>query len=414
MASTHDMVRPGSDLDLYYYDAETSKKQAFPTTFDTKFVQQFQNTAGGSSVFTIPPQNGMTDIVCSFSYYNSGSSPGAIALPRAWAYALIDRVSFRYGGSSQYFMSGDQILQNAVRAQPSGSSADAVLTLGGNYATGTDLVGYINGSVVLTLPHNVPSGCGKKNPFPLDLLTQQCQVTIELKNPASIFTNQTGSALPAWTASLNTANFQVAQLMLNNQGDALARRVDMSVNAYAFPALFTQQVNRIALASSAVSQSTTLTGFRSGEVVAIHFWLTRGADTSSSTTGYNPFRWYLPSALQVTYAGQVYCRFAQGNSPLWNLINGAKPPAVNNVVVVGASSAVSATSELSQWVEAPFAQPLVDEDSHNILIHGKSITNGIVNIDITTPSAQSDWVLNVSYIYNTTILFSQGTCDLVF
>jgi hypothetical protein len=33
---------------------------------------------------------------------------------------------------------------------------------------------------------------------------------------------------------------------------------------------------------------------------------------------------------------------------------------------------------------------------------------------VTAPSAQSDWVLNVSYIYNTTLLFSQGTCDYVF
>ena len=42
------------------------------------------------------------------------------------------------------------------------------------------------------------------------------------------------------------------------------------------------------------------------------------------------------------------------------------------------------------------------------------ITNGIVNLQVTTPSAQSDWVLNVSYLYNTTLLFSQGTCDYVF
>ncbi len=42
------------------------------------------------------------------------------------------------------------------------------------------------------------------------------------------------------------------------------------------------------------------------------------------------------------------------------------------------------------------------------------ITNGIVNLQVQTPSAQSDWVLNVSYLYNTTLLFSQGTCDYVF
>ena len=411
---THELIRPGSSVDLYYYDADTSKRQAFPTTFNTRYVQNFQNLAGGSQTFTIPPTNGVSDVVVSMSYTAGSSTPGALAIPRAWGYALINRVSFRYGGSSQYFMTGDQLLQNALRAQPSQSAGDSILTLGGNYATGAQLVNQQTALVVLTLPHNLPSGVGKKNPFPSDLLTQQIQITVELNAPNSIFTNQTGSALPAWTNALTAGSFQVAQLMLNNQGDCLARRNDMSVSAYAFPADFTQQVVRVPLQSSATSQSVVLTGFRAGSLKSIQFWLTRGADTSSLTAGYNPFRWYLPSSLQVTYAGQVYSRFDNGSSALWGLINGSKQPANNNTVIAGAGSAITTSSELMNWVDAPFAQPLVDEDAHNILINGMAITNGIVNVDITTPSAQSDWVLNCSYVYNTTILFSQGTCDLIF
>jgi hypothetical protein len=65
-------------------------------------------------------------------------------------------------------------------------------------------------------------------------------------------------------------------------------------------------------------------------------------------------------------------------------------------------------------VELPFAQTLEGEGSMNTLVHGKPITNGIINLDIITPTAQSDWVLNVSYVYNATLLFSSGTCDYVF
>jgi hypothetical protein len=122
--STQDMVRPGECVDLYYYDAETNVKQCFPTTQNTKFVQAFQNPTGGSSVFTIPPNQGIQDIVLSFQFANPGA--GAIAIPRGWGYALIKQVSFRYGGSSQYFLTGDQILQNALRAQP--NLAEATFT----------------------------------------------------------------------------------------------------------------------------------------------------------------------------------------------------------------------------------------------------------------------------------------------
>jgi len=190
----------------------------------------------------------------------------------------------------------------------------------------------------------------------------------------------------------------------------------------AYPAEFVQQVARIPLANSAAAQPVTLTGFRSGEVKAIHCWLSRGVDLSNAQVAvaadgaaYNPFNWILPSAVQMTYAGDIYARYEFGSSALWNLINGNKSPAFdNNVVVDAGNQTFTAAPALAQWVELPFAQTLVDEDAHNVLVHGKPITNGIVNLQVQTPSARADWTLNVSYIYNTTLLFSQGTCDYVF
>jgi hypothetical protein len=407
--SAQDMVRVGDPVDLYYYDGETSKKQVFPTTQNTKYVQQFANLTGGSSVFTIPPQNGIQDVVCEFVLPAVAGATG-VALPRGWGYALIKQVSFRYGGSSQYFLSGDQILQNALRRQPSRSTADDLLTLGGNQAQDAGLNAAQIANVVLTLPHNVPTAFGKAHPLPTDLLTQQVQITVELNPPASIYVAAAGAAgAPAASLALSSALFAVQQVMFNSQSDALARRVDMSVNAYAFPCEFVQQIQRIQLASGTAAQSVVLTGFRSGEVKAIHCWLSDSADAL------NPFNWVLPAAVQMSYAGDIYSRYDNASSPLWNLINGNKAPAVDQVLLADAGGgAIAASSALSQWVELPFAQTHEDEDSHYTLVHGKPITNGIVNLLVTPPSSKSTWVLNVSYIYNATLLFSQGTCDYVF
>jgi hypothetical protein len=414
------MVRPGECVDLFYYDGETSKKQCFPATQNTKYVQQFANLTGGSSVFTIPPNSGIQDVVCEFSFAGI-VTPTGLGLPRGWGYALIKQVSFRYGGSSQFFLTGDQILQNALRSQTSRTSADDLLTLGGNFATSTStpaLTAAQYAAVVLKLPHSIPSGVGKAHPFPTDLLTQQVQITVELYPVNQIWSTNTGGVAPP--TSLATAQFQVQQCVLNNAGDALARRVDMAVNAYAFPCEFVQQVQRIALANTASSQSIVLTGFRSGEVKAIHCWLTRNADTDLNTGAaavptdvVNPFNWQLPLSIQMTYAGDIYARYEFASSPLWNLINGNKAPAVDTLILA-AGAPPTGTASLSQWVELPFAQTMLDEDAHYVLTHGKPITNGIVNLDLTTPSAQADWVLNVSYIYNATLLMSQGTADYVF
>jgi hypothetical protein len=418
MASTsvQDMVRPGSIMDIYYYDADTNKKQAFATTQNTKYVQQFANLTGGSSVFTIPPNNGIQDIVLNMvTSTESGVDASGLALPRGWGYAMIKQVSFRYGGSSQYFLTGDQILQNALRKQTNRLSADDILTLGGNSTVDQEHATPQIANVVLTLPHNIPSAVNKANPLPSDLLTQQIQVTVELNTVSSVYSVSRSTALPP--SGLASASFQVQQVTLNNQSDALARRVDMAENAYAFPVEFTQQVQRIPLLSSASPQSVTLTGFRSGEVKTIQLWLTRSSEQATSGTApriNNPFNWYPPVDVEMTYAGDLYARYDSNSWQLFNLINGNKTPLVDNIVLSQAGGAYTETASVSYWVELPFAQTLEGEGSMNTLVHGKPITNGIVNLLITTPSAQSDWVLNVSYVYNSTLLFSSGTCDYVF
>ena len=415
-SSVQDMVRPGHVMDIYYYDADTSKKQAFPVTQNTKYVQQFANLTGGSSVFTIPPNNGVQDIVLTMAMTVPAQDCSGLALPRAWGYGLIKQVSFRYGGSSQYFLTGDQILQLATRKQPNRQAADDIWTLGGSALTNSELATTNYAYVVLSLPHNVPSAVNKANPLPTDLLTQQVQVTVELNSIPSIFSVQTvDSHLGAPPSSLTSATFQVQQVMLNNQSDALARRVDMAENAYAFPAEFVQQVQRIPLQNTASSQSVVLTGFRSGEVKAIHCWLSRTSDVGTGSTRIvNPFQWYDNAGIVMTYAGDIYARYDSGSHLLWNLINGNKTPLVDNAEITFGGGAYTIDPATSFWTELPLAQTLEGEGGTNVLVHGKPITNGIINLDVITPFAASDFVLNVSYIYNTTLLFSQGTADYVF
>lgn len=427
--SAQDMARPGECVDLYYYDGDTSKKQCFPTTQNTKYSVEFSNKSGGTSVFTIPPNNGIQDVVCELvlpAFTGAQADLEDLGIPRAWGYALVESVSFRYAGTSQYFLTGDQVFQLALRAQPSLSAADAVATLGGNAASGLDLSGVKQrANIVLTLPHNWPSGVGKSHPFPTDLLTQQVQVTLQLKNPKAIFSITAGAGAGAITAlntalanGLDSAKFVVQQVMLNNQGDALARRTDMATNVYAFPAEFIQNAVRIPLPSQGISAQVSLTGFRAGEVKALLCWVTRATDVSGSVgvAGYtnNPFLWYLPDSVTMTYAGDIYAQYENASSPLWNLINNNKQPAINNVEVDVTGAAIAFNDVLSQYFILPFAQTHVDEDSHYTLVHGRPVTNGIVNLNITMPEAAADWVLNVSYLYNTTILMSQGTADFVF
>ena len=407
-SSTLSMSRPGACEDIYYYSGETSKKQCWATTQNTKYQQNFANMSGGTSVFTLSPSNGVQDVVIVFKTQPFPSGTAAnVALPRGWGYSLINRVSFRYGGSSQFFITGDQLLQNALRRQPSRSTANDILTLGGNGAVGALLESAQYALVVLTLPHSTPSGVGKAFPFPSDALVQQIQITCELNNVADMFTNTSG-ALNAAGNSLASAYFQVQQVMLNNQGDALARRVDMSTNAYSYPCEFVQQKVTIPLAANTVDQPVTLSGFRSGEVKSIELWLV--SSTATTTSVKNPLCWVLPDSVELTYQGDIYARFENRSSALWNLINGNKAPVVDNLETVTGTPPTQG-AQLSQWVSLPFAQTLMPEETNKVLVHGKAIQNGIVQLKISPPNDGVAYTLNVSYVYNSTLLISQGTAE---
>jgi hypothetical protein len=118
----------------------------------------------------------------------------------------------------------------------------------------------------------------------------------------------------------------------------------------------------------------------------------------------------------MVYAGDIYARYDNGVGQLFNLINGNKSPAFNTVDSSPGVGVVTPLPNLSAWLSLPFAQTLVDEDAHYILVHGRPITNGIINLNnIVIPYiSASGWTMHVSYVYNTTLLFSQGTCDYVF
>jgi len=415
--STMQMLRPGQCVDLYYPNPETSKKQCFRTNVNTKYQVAFTNLTSGVSQFTFSPNNGLQDIMCVFRFpSNSESAAAGLSIPRGWGYAAINRVSFRVGGSSQFFLTGDQILLHALDAASDAAARDAIFSLGGNLCVkAADFTANNFAYVWLKLPWTTPSAEGKMPPLPTDLLTQQVIVTVEL-NPISSYCSNNGGTIPS---ALMSGNFTGQQVVLQNQGDALARRHDMTTSSLSYPVKFVQQETQISYSSVGTgTYSATLSGFRSGEVTKIILWLTIADDNLATLR--NPLAFYRPQNVVVTYMGDQYSRYDADSGQLWNLINGKALPEVSNSVVASYTSpAYSANTQASQWVVVPFAQA---NDSANsateMYVAGREVTNGIVNVNFTLPSTITSKtgpvILHASYEYNAVYVFGAGTCDLAF
>lgn len=430
--SVQQLVRPGKCVDLYYPDPETAEKCCFRTSVNTRYSQDFTNTGAGTSVFTIPANNGVQDIIVQMSLpataqFPTGSSAN-LGVCRGWGYGMIKQVSYRVGGSSQFFLTGQQVLQAVLSTATDSGSRDALLSLGGNATTndGTTDGFAVSQSAycVLPLPWTIPSSEGKLPPLPSDLLTQQIVITCELYAPSKVFSISTGGSLSRVPTQLKSAKFQLQQVLLENQGDALARRVDMTSHALSFPINFRQQEVQIQLAggssiSAGSSQQVSLTGFRSGEVAEVHAWLTADSDspTPAVPSMQNPFAWYPLTDAKMTYAGEVYADFSANSGQLWNLLNGRIPAQVNDIKVKDSGSYVTiTTASADKWTILPFAQCYDAPTAHSMYVAGKNITNGIINLSFTIPpdAITSAYTLHVSYVYRAVLTFSQGSADYVF
>ena len=424
--SAQNLVRTGEMHNLYYAEPGNQLLQKIPVEYDTRFTSEFSNKASGVSVFTIPPNMGVRHVLIVLGYNAAtiNGQLGAQALERGWGYNAIEQISFRIGGSSQYFLTGSQLLARNLRLCRTQSQRQAMLELGGNeckVATDFDVDQYAY------IPVSIWCAPGEDElqlPLPTDLLSQQVQVTCQLKPSAGFWSPPvTGVGAPASVQlpdKFDTAFFQIEQLVMNDRGMAMANSgKDMATDIYTMPLpTFDQQEVQVQLAAQPMGsapQSVVLTGFRAGQVKKLQVYLT---DNAGSTV--NALEWYAPKSIQALYAGLIYASYTNGSSRMWNLLDGTSPSAVGqsflvpNAATLATATAWTSSNALTEWVELPFGQPSGSDYEADIYVRGKEITNGIINLNVTTPDPTKSYTLHVVYVYNCTVAFSRGTADLVF
>lgn len=419
--SSQQILVPGKCEDIYYVSPANTKKECIRTKVTTKYSQALTQLAGGTSVFLFPANFGLQDILVQLTLPALGTGAGTgLALPVGWGYALIKSISYRVAGSTQYFITGDQMLQYALKQCPDQASKQALFSYGGNQLAGVTMetgasTGELNAYCWLSVPWAIPSSEKKPCPLPTDLISSQTQLTIELNPISSILSINGAGVFPALYSSLASGQFTAQQVLMESRDDSMASHENLATTSYNYPVTFVQQEQQVSLANSANIQTITATGFRSGSVKSIEMWLTKASDTSGLTK--NPLKWYAPRDVSVQYAGDIYAKFDAGSSGLWNLINSKSPPIVGGSTLVwnAGTTSYNVTNEPYGWVSCPFAQTYDPASSGEYMLNeGLSVTNGVVNINLRTPSAASDWVLNLSYIYASTLVFSQSTAEMVF
>jgi hypothetical protein len=239
------------------------------------------------------------------------------------------------------------------------------------------------------------------------------QITCQLKPSSGFWIASSSAAAPAPPVSLDVATFMVEQLTMVDRGMAISNHVDLNTHELLLPVGFDQQELQVAVAAGGASQPITLTGFRSGQVKAIQLWLTK--NPAPGEIEVNAGLWYAPEAVTVLYAGTIYSQYTNGVGALMNLLDGTKPSAVNHseLAINGAEDGFTSTPVLSEYIILPFGNPTGNDYEAEVLTHGKPILNGLVNLQLTPPTADA-YTCHIAYIYNATLVFSRSSAEFRF
>jgi len=417
-------IRPGEEIDTYYAGKENSKLQVHATVEDNRFFVALPSlNSGSSSTVTFNPNEGLAEVIMTLRLSQPSNAAG-LALQEGWGYNVLRRLGYRYGSSQLYYISGQQNLVQALALCEDSGKKQQLYFLGGQaLLTAADWAdaGKRTAYIYLRLPHSSPALSGGALPFPSDILTAPIQLQVDLANFNQIVSsdpNQDG-VVPT---SLEFATVNFTQVTMQDSGDLVARRFDMSRHALTIPLCdgWTQEEVQFPVSVGPNGQfQVSLTGCKAGDVKKLRIWVTLDSDGVPDTNGkISPVKFYAPSQITFAINGLIYLDSANGSWLLTNLLRRRQPPVVTYSDLqapVAPATSWTATPYANAWVEIDLAQPHTNGDSQEVsLVHGVPVMNSVMNLSGIMPVGSQQYTVHCEYVLNASWMSSRGSAELVF
>jgi hypothetical protein len=314
-------------------------------------------------------------------------------------------------GSSEYYLTGQQLLLRNLRLTRTQQQAEALLNLGGNEVSQTPAFATGQNAYIPLSFWKSPCLDSFEPAIAADLLGSQIQIRVYFKTPAQFWASLPG-AVGAPPDSFSFGFFQVQQLNMLNRAQSLAAMEDMSTHSYIAPlrAFDQQALTAFLPAGWTAGNQVTITGIMSGQVKALQVWM---VPTTASIANQNLT--IAPYEVRAAYAGVIYASYDQGTSQIWNLLDSSKPPIynTNSLVQNGGGTAWVSTSTLGSYVMLPFAQPIQSDEESTLLVNGRAIQNGAVTLFLTVPDNTLSYTLYVVPILNGAVSYSRGSAQIL-
>jgi hypothetical protein len=254
------------------------------------------------------------------------------------------------------------------------------------------------------------------------VLTAPVQLQIDLADFGRVISQSTAVTGGVVPTSLEFATVNFTQVTMQDAGDLVARRFDMSKHALTIPLPdgWTQEEVQFPVSVGANGQfQISLTGCKAGDLRKLRVWVTLDADQSPDADGKLSLnKTYAPSQLTFAINGLIYLDSANGSWLLTNLLRRRQPPVVtySDLQAPAAPATVwTATPWADAWCEIDLSQPHTNGDSQEVaLVHGVPVMNSVMNLSGIMPVGSKQYTVHCEYVLNCSWMASRGSAEFVF
>jgi hypothetical protein len=403
-------------------------KQCHATVEDNRFFQSLQSTtSNSSSTVTFNPNEGLQEVIVTLQLNppGGGGAPAGtgLALPLGWGYSLLRRIGYRYGSSQLYYITGSQnLIQTLSLCEDSGKKQQMMFLGGQALTTPADWADPAKRTayVYLRLPHSSPALSGGALPFPSDILTAPIQLQLDLADFSKVISSVAGADnLPPTQLSLGQVNF--TQVTMQDAGDLIARRFDMSKHALTIPLPEGWTQEEVTFGFTAPTDggfSLSLTGCKAGDLKKLRVWFSYDDDVTGRVNGGLKQNIFVPpSSIRFAINGLIYLDSQAGSYLLNNVIRRRTPPSITTSQLAlgqAGAPAIVANPVASTWVEIDLATPYTIGNTAEVaLLHGVPVMNSVLNLTGNMPTAGA-YTCHVEYVLNCSWMASRGSAEFVF
>ncbi len=283
------VISAGEPVSNVYYDHKSTHlaKLADDVLTNNRFTQTFSSMQFGAQGISllIPNDQLVGDTIIALRFAGAGdTTTNRLGLVPVAAYAAIKQIEYQIGGSVVYQNSGIQHMFAVLADCESMEKRDEVIALAGG--AGFKAVGFASDTTFyahIKVPwSNIDGIHNLKNPLDSKLVQQPLRVNIYLQPANYVYYTAAGTVTSP--TALVDAYFQVHQFSFLDSRHNLKLKYETMENGqlvvkndfYSYPFSFYQDFQTSNFAGSVVGNAPLqipLTGFRSGNLLAIRFML---------------------------------------------------------------------------------------------------------------------------------------------